>query len=308
MEVKQRLDLYLDQFKKNGYLTHNFHPYPAKFIPQIPEKLILEFSDENDLILDPFSGSGTTLVEAKLNNRRSIGVDLKPIAFLTGKAKTTFLTPTEISNIQNLTSLIVKEIISDYKYQIPSFVNIDLWFKDFIQKELSVIKHHLDLLPESPTKDFLFVAFSAIIIKVSNQDSDTRYVSTEKNLKPYQSAAYFQAKVNDMLKRIMEFSKVASTCSAKLYLEDSTKLDFINEEISLAITSPPYMNSFDYYLYHKHRLHWLGYNVKNVQEKEFGSRNKHNDNNEGIETYNQCIYNNAKAVKNCLRRMAFIVL
>ena len=52
-----------------SYLTHNFHTYPAKFIPQIPEFSILNFTDENDIVLDPFVGCGTTLVEAKLLNR-----------------------------------------------------------------------------------------------------------------------------------------------------------------------------------------------------------------------------------------------
>jgi DNA modification methylase len=46
------------------YYTHTY-PYSAKYIPQFPNRLISAFSDRNDLILDPFVGSGTTLVESK---------------------------------------------------------------------------------------------------------------------------------------------------------------------------------------------------------------------------------------------------
>src|SRR5580700_1541342 len=74
---------------KTGYLTHGLHPYPAKFIPQIPERLIRELSDEGDTVADVFSGSGTTLVEALILNRNAIGIDANPLACLITKAKTT---------------------------------------------------------------------------------------------------------------------------------------------------------------------------------------------------------------------------
>ena len=57
--------------KDTRYITHGYHRYPAKFIPQLAAKLISGYSAENDLIVDPFLGSGTTLVEAKVLKRRS---------------------------------------------------------------------------------------------------------------------------------------------------------------------------------------------------------------------------------------------
>ncbi|MCY3794902.1 MAG: DNA methyltransferase, partial [Gammaproteobacteria bacterium] len=74
---------------KTGYLTHNLHPYPAKFIPQIPNALIQELSAVGDTVADTFCGSGTTLLEAVLLKRHAVGIDANPLATLISKAKTT---------------------------------------------------------------------------------------------------------------------------------------------------------------------------------------------------------------------------
>src|SRR3989344_3090725 len=88
------MELKFEKSNGNGsttYLTHNFHTYPAKFIPQIPKSTIQALTSEGDVILDPFCGCGTTLVEAKLFNRNSIGGDWNPIATLVTTAKTNTL-------------------------------------------------------------------------------------------------------------------------------------------------------------------------------------------------------------------------
>ena len=64
-----KINFVLDKYKDKTYLTHNFHSFPAKFVPQIPKIVIERFTKPKDLVLDPFCGSGTTLVEAKLAGR-----------------------------------------------------------------------------------------------------------------------------------------------------------------------------------------------------------------------------------------------
>lgn len=51
------------------YITHGYHTYPAKFIPQLAARLIGELSNEGETVVDPFVGSGTTIVEAIVNSR-----------------------------------------------------------------------------------------------------------------------------------------------------------------------------------------------------------------------------------------------
>lgn len=65
-------------FKNRGsWATHN-GKYRGNWSPYIPRNLILRYSKEGDIVLDPFLGSGTTLVETKLLKRKGIGIDINP--------------------------------------------------------------------------------------------------------------------------------------------------------------------------------------------------------------------------------------
>lgn len=69
-------------------LTHGFYRYPARFSPQLARSIIKAFTEPGDLVLDPFCGSATTLVEAAALGRRSIGVDISPLATFLARVKT----------------------------------------------------------------------------------------------------------------------------------------------------------------------------------------------------------------------------
>jgi hypothetical protein len=66
----------------------SIHWQPGRFVSQIPATLIGLLSEPSDLVLDPFAGSGTTLIEAQRLGRRSIGIELNPISCVAIRAKT----------------------------------------------------------------------------------------------------------------------------------------------------------------------------------------------------------------------------
>jgi DNA modification methylase len=69
--------------KRGDWATHTLNAkYRGNFAPQIPRNMILRYTDENDTVLDPFCGSGTTMIETKLLKRRGIGVDINKDALL----------------------------------------------------------------------------------------------------------------------------------------------------------------------------------------------------------------------------------
>ncbi|MGC8783271.1 MAG: DNA methyltransferase [Armatimonadota bacterium] len=69
--------------------THGFHPYPAMMIPQVARRLIRMYGRTGYTLLDPFCGSGTSLVEARLSGINAYGIDLNPLAVLLARVKST---------------------------------------------------------------------------------------------------------------------------------------------------------------------------------------------------------------------------
>ena len=119
--------------------THGFHKYPAKFIPHIPKWAILKYLNGNKdkNILDPFCGSGTTLVEGILAGYNTIGIDIDPLSAMISKVKTTRLDEKELKFISEW---LVKELKTKKKGIFkPDCETIEHWFtKDAISK-LSII-------------------------------------------------------------------------------------------------------------------------------------------------------------------------
>jgi DNA modification methylase len=88
----------LDQSAVNG-LTHRFYRYPARFSPVFARAAILQFSQPGDVVLDPFMGGGTTLLEAVGVDRRAVGTDVNELAAFIARAKTTPLTRLETAAV-----------------------------------------------------------------------------------------------------------------------------------------------------------------------------------------------------------------
>jgi len=91
-------------------LTHNYYRYPARFSPQFARAIISAFSEPGDLILDPFMGGGTSLVEARALGRSAIGTDISSLAAFISEVKTAILKPDDISIIKKWSEGLPKEL------------------------------------------------------------------------------------------------------------------------------------------------------------------------------------------------------
>jgi len=275
---------------QTGYLTHGIHPYPAKFIPQIPERLIRELSREGDTVADVFCGSGTTLVEALVLNRNAIGFDANPLACLITKAKTTRFAAGEKAALLCLVAKAEDQadaITNGGKtlfHPSASFVSaaprpsgdvLDFWFEAFVVEELAEILAWCRALPSEGARTVALVAFSAIIVTVSKQDSDTRYVRREKNAAPGEAMTRFARALKSAVIAVDEFSgRVRPDLSCEVIdaniLEQPASTPF-----DLMVCSPPYPNAFSYHLYHMTRMIWLGMDQPRFKREEIGSHRKY---------------------------------
>ncbi len=276
----------LDSYTDTRYLTHSFHPYPAKFIPQIPRQLILHLTDEGDVVLDPFCGSGTTLVEATLLGRAAVGVDCNPIAVIIAKAKTLCLNPSQRAIVRRFRDQ-VKDATLSRKFlgdlptevRLPEFTNRDKWFKLPALEELLFLNGLIQDNEDGDVRSFLQCCLSSIVVKSSNQESETRWKAINRPIERGATLGHFLKALDLMLEKSRAFaSALPLPPRVDVYHSDARKLEFLDaDSIDFVVTSPPYMNSFDYYLYHKLRLFVLGFDHKEVQEVEIGSRYMHHD-------------------------------
>lgn len=254
---------------------HTLHPYPAKFIPQIPRKAIETWTTKGELIYDPFCGCGTTLLEASLLGRPSIGTDNNAVAILVSKAKTSIYTLADIHAIQ-LFANTIEEVLKETKpcrSLIPNNKNFFYWFSEEILDKLSALKSLILETPE-PIQTLLMAVFSSIIIRVSFQDSDTRYAKIERNVKPSHVIRIFKSKLLEVIVRLSEVN-VQERSPSIVYQADSRTIPFIKtESVSLIITSPPYLNAYDYHKYHRQRLHWINGDVEFARDIEIGGHDE----------------------------------
>ncbi|MFW9892377.1 MAG: DNA methyltransferase, partial [Candidatus Thorarchaeota archaeon] len=178
-----------------SYLTHGIHKFPAKFFPELPRYLIRKYSEMGDIVLDPMCGSGTTLLESILNERIGIGIDIDPIARLISKVKTTPIESKPLKAASDALIHHIHEFSFSEKNQpnIPEFNYRDNWFREFVLRELAVIRDSISAVLETnhqwiKIEDFFRVVLSSIIRDVSNADPHcTRTVIRKKvvkNIKP----------------------------------------------------------------------------------------------------------------------------
>lgn len=299
----------LDTFRDKGYLTHGLHPYPAKFVPQIPQLLLRELAGPSDVVLDPFCGSGTTLVEAALIGATPIGVDSNALAVKIARAKTTILSESLHAELvawfEDLATLdaAFRAGAATIEPVIPEFKNRRHWFTDHACVELGLIKALLSSRLSDVARNVLEVVFSSIIVKCSRQESDTRWCAVDKPFATGDALNLMQKRLLLAIDRLNELrTRVYSSRPARVYCANTRNMTHIaTGSVDAIVTSPPYLNSFDYYLYHKLRMFWLDIDHYPIQDAEIGSRNKHCDNKEGIEMFSaamsDCVAEFARVIK-----------
>ena len=251
---------------------HDLHPYPAKFIYQIPRELIrLYHPGDKSPVLDPFCGSGTTLVEAAKAGIPSIGVDVHPLAVLIARVKTTPLR----SSLVPVAKKIVKESRSKIA-DIPRIPRLDHWFQADVQQTLANLVEQIWAIDDPVVKDCLKVALSRIIIRVSNQESDTRYAAVKKKITIDQVHKLFLESSRFIEKALLEVygGLISSSPECKLLNQSILQIEprAIGSDIGLVVTSPPYPNAYEYWLYHKYRMYWLRMDPLSVRSAEIGAR------------------------------------
>jgi len=299
----------------------NIHWYPANFIPQIPSILIANLSKPNSVVLDPFCGSGTTLVEAARLGRIGIGTDFNPLACLISGVKTTYIKPEILDNLpQKIENLFKHKQPPDIF--APNFPNKDRWFHQDTFNELCFIFHIINCEKIETLRNLYKVCFSAILKKCCTQRDHYTYVADNMFPKKNETLLYVNAK-----KEFLVLLKKAVNAIINLYRdieiqganpknllskfivknEDARSLKSIeNDKADLVVTSPPYANVTDYITGSRLSFYWFDIGeIQKLKKEEIGARWKR-ARKKALEDYINDIFKSFAQIHRVLKKDSFL--
>lgn len=250
--------------KETSYLTHGYHRYPAKFIPQIVSRLVKKYTKDGDLVVDPFGGCGTTLVESKVMGRKSIGVDINPVAVLITKAKKTSIKQNKLEEYFLEFKNRIDSFNKDTKVKVPEHERIDYWFKQEEKRKLAFLFSEISKIEDKDVRNFFYCGFSNILKNCSIWLQKSNKPTRDFNKKPIDPFVVFSRRIKAMLKSNSDFHNILKEkgflkTSCKIYCTDARKIPTKNNTASLIITSPPYVTSYEYADLHQLTALWFKY-------------------------------------------------
>lgn len=248
MYIQKGATYIIKQGNPNSY-THGMFKYPCKFIPEIPRWGINTYlSEKRGIVFDPFSGSGTTLLEANVNGINAYGTEIDDIAKLIIKVKTTILDSTQMELLDQYYSEIIKIIgQDDFELFIPTITNLEHWFSETTINELGKMKIYIENIEDENIRDFFKLCMVSIIKRVSNADdtSPKPYVSNKVIKIPPTVEKEFTSVFHRYKQMLLELLHIEKMGNTEIVQGDALEF-LVPSRIDLAITSPPYINAFDY--------------------------------------------------------------
>lgn len=248
LDIKSGATYSIKQANPNSY-THGMFKYPCKFIPEIPRWGINSFLPEKrGVIFDPFSGSGTTLLEANVNGIDAYGTEIDDVAKLIIKVKTTVLNSTQMEILEQCYLEIINIIARDDAMLFrPEIANLEHWFSADTINELGRMKVYIDNIMDVEIRDFFKLCMVSIIKRVSNADdtSPKPYVSNKIKKTPPTVEKEFSSVFRRYKQMMLDLLSVERMGNTEIIQGDALEFS-VPLGIDLAITSPPYINAFDY--------------------------------------------------------------
>jgi DNA modification methylase len=267
---------------KTRQLTHCYHDYPARMIPQVAGKLLDLYGPKSGRLFDPYCGSGTSLVEGMRRGLDVIGTDLNPLARLMSEAKTT---PVELSQIDAAREAL-ERFIADAKPQIVESVEgitrLDFWFKPEVSAKLAVLRGFANALTDASVRRFFAVALSETARECSNTRNEEfklyRYEAARLERFAPDVYAVMRSKLTRNREGLREFLEALPNPAPSRQVFAFNTVEGVPPEVGevdIVVTSPPYGDSgttVAYGQYSRLSAAWLGlHEAAKIDQKLMGS-------------------------------------
>jgi DNA modification methylase len=260
-------------------LTHGFHSYPARMHWATAERVLTGLELSGAHVLDPFCGSGTVLVEARVQGCRGTGTDLNPLAVELTRLKTNPLDGGLRMDLVHTATLVRTR--SEERVQARDPVRAKLppselaWYEVHVVKEMAGLLEEINKVESLPVRAALRLVFSSIVVKFSRQRSDTAESAVERRVRKGLVSEFFERKATELASRLEALEHVARGPLTQVREGDARRLpDLVQGPVDVVLTSPPYGGTYDYVNHHARRFAWLGIDATNFQAGEIGARRR----------------------------------
>ena len=241
--------------------THCFHTYPATMISHVARNLIQKYGTEGMNLLDPYCGSGTSLVEARLAGMNGFGFDLNHVARKISQVKTINYDLTKLSDaveqtLSDIADIEMIGIIESIKKSGFESSKVRSWYHDKTIKEISSLLNYFDNCDFEESIDwFLRLTLSDCLREVAFQRNHEfklyRIKSDERKDLDIPLFPLFSKKLKRNLNGVKSYSNALSengyleNTSAEISNQNTVLTDSLNNlpEIDIVVTSPPYGDS-----------------------------------------------------------------
>ena len=253
-------------FKNNiAVPIHNWYSYLEGFAWNFVKKTLTELPKKDDFtVLDPFCGSGTTLVESGFMGLKSIGYDINPFLTFVSKIKTDLqfdlrATESEMSKLQhNLKEFQIKKNSWSEDLKLSELYANDRVFSPKVLPKVLFVKRLLNNIPNQQIHDFFVLAFCSILIEISNyrRGPDLAYKRIKHD--DYPVLQRFLEKIQRMVDDLKSID-ISRLKKPEIFNEDSRYLKKTPDNaVDCVITSPPYLNGTNYFRNTKLELWFTG--------------------------------------------------
>lgn len=258
-------------FSSNG----NIHSYPAKALPDMVHSLLSTLKNHFDVkkVLDPFVGSGTVALEAKVLDLDFYGSDLNPLAVLLANTKS--ITITNKNHVEkSLRGFLINLQVDKSIYCIQNFENIEFWFKPENIEELSFIKHHVKKYLRETKKSRYNKTYALILLTALSSTIRTVSLTRNGEFKLYRMSPgdmdkhnvnamkVFETNIVNLIDMLVQANKqYKEKTTTEIHLSNAKDLSYMGgKKVDLVFTSPPYGDSRStvaYGQFSKLSLQWM---------------------------------------------------